>query len=253
MNMCDRKELLVGFLYGELEPSDRRTFQQHLTTCAACRDELSELRGTREQIALWTPPDADLGFRIVRGAAAAAPSRFRFTPGWAFAAAAVLVLAVGAAIANLDVRYGSDGVVVRTGWNHAADRATQAPASAVANVDWKTQTEQIDRRLRDLERAIPAHAQASTVQNASVSDMTDAQVLQRVRDLLSQSEARQQRLFASRLSELTSELDARRQLDLATIDQGLTRLQITSVAADRRNRDNINRLMQVSAHQTQQK
>ena len=28
--MCDSKDLLVGFLYGELDAADRRTFQAHL-------------------------------------------------------------------------------------------------------------------------------------------------------------------------------------------------------------------------------
>ena len=71
--MCDSKELLVGFLYGELDAPARRTFEAHLETCAECRDELSELRVTRGQIALWTPPEADLGFQIVRGPVAAPP------------------------------------------------------------------------------------------------------------------------------------------------------------------------------------
>jgi hypothetical protein len=247
MNMCDSKELLVGFLYGELDDPSRRAFQQHLNTCGECRNELAELRGTREQIALWTPPDADLGFRIVRGTSTPAPSRFRFAPAWALAAAAVLVLSAGAAIANLDVRYGADGLVVRTGWNHGASAPSDASAN-VANVNWKAQADQIDRRLKDLERAIPAHASSSPIRDAA-ADLTDAQVLQRVCEMLAQSETRQQRVLAARMAELSSELDARRRLDLATIDQGLTRLT-TSVAADRRNRDYLtNRLIQVTALQ----
>ena len=118
--MCDSKELLVAFLYDEIDPAAKRTFEKHLATCAECRDELAELGATRAQIALWTPPDADLGFRIVRErGTAAAPAVRVSSPAWGLAAAALLVLAIGAAIANLDVRYGSDGLVVRTGWNHA--------------------------------------------------------------------------------------------------------------------------------------
>ena len=58
--------------------------------------------------------------------------------------------------------------------------------------------------------------------------MSDAELLQRVRDLVSQSETRQQRAVAARLSELMREYDAQRRLDLATINQGMTRLQNTS-------------------------
>ena len=121
--MCESKELLVSFLYNEIDPADKRMFETHLVTCAECRDELAELGDTRAQIGLWTPPDADLGFRIVRESGnRSGVAWFQFSPAWGLAAAAVLLLAIGAAIANLDVRYGNDGLVVRTGWNHGADR-----------------------------------------------------------------------------------------------------------------------------------
>ena len=168
---------------------------------------------------------ADLGFRIVRGAgqrrrACPVPSRRRHGGSrprrcWCWP--------LGAAVANLDVRYGSDGLVVRTGWNHANDPA----AANVTSVDWKAQAEQLDRRLRDLERVMATRPQSSPVQNASASEMSDADV-QRVREIVGQSEIRQQRVVATRLTELMREVDAQRRLDLATIDQGLTRLQNSS-------------------------
>ncbi len=74
--MCDSKELLVGYLYDEIDGSAKRAFEKHLATCVECRDELTELGATRAQIALWTPPDSDLGFRIVRGASAPRASAF---------------------------------------------------------------------------------------------------------------------------------------------------------------------------------
>jgi anti-sigma factor RsiW len=221
--MCDSKELLVGFLYDEIDPVSKRTFERHLATCSDCRDELAELGATREQIARWTPPEADLGFRIVRGADAPAPSRLRWfsvSPAWGLAAAAIIMLAIGAAIANLDVRYGSDGLVVRTGWNHV-----EASQAGVTPVDWKAQAEQLDRRLRDLEKSA---SERSGVKNASVSDLSDAELLQRVRDIVGQSETRQQRAVATRLTELMREVDAQRRLDLVTIGQSMTRLENTS-------------------------
>ena len=222
--MCDSKELLVGFLYDEIDAVSKRSFERHLLTCSDCRDELAELGATREQIALWTPPDADLGFRIVRGADAPAPSRFRFpsfSPAWGLAAAALLVFAIGAAIANLDVRYGSDGLVVRTGWNHGAE-----DQAGVTPVDWKTQAQELNRRLRDLEQSASAK---SAVQNASTSsEMSDAELIQRVRDIVGQSETRHDRVVSTRLSELMHEVDAQRRLDLATIDQRMTSLQNSS-------------------------
>jgi hypothetical protein len=245
--MCDSKELLVGFLYDEIDPVSKRTFERHLATCSDCRDELAELGATREQIALWAPPDADLGFRIVRGADTPAPVRsrfpFSFSPAWGLAAAALIVLAIGAAIANVDVRYGNEGLVVRTGWNHTTDAQ-----AGVTPVDWKAQAQELDRRLRDLEQSASSR---SAVQNASTSsEMSDAELIQRVRDIVGQSETRQQRAFAAQLADLTHEFDARRQLDLAAIDQSMTRLQSTSGADVRRARDYMNRVIQASAFPT---
>ena len=226
--MCDSKELLVSFLYDEIDPVSRRAFRHHLTTCAECRDELAELSDTRSQIATWTPPDADLGFRIVRESETPKRRWLHVSPAWGLAAAATLLLAIGAGIANLDIRYGNDGLVVRTGWKHRDALAQQQPASPNATpVDWKAQAEQLDRRLRDLERSMSGRPQAPT-QNASTADMSDAELLQRVREIVSQSETRQQRVVATRLTEAMREVDAQRRLDLATIDQGMTRLQNSS-------------------------
>jgi len=251
--MCDSKELLVGFLYDELDPSAKRTFDIHLATCAECRDELAALRVTRGQLALWAPPETDFGFRIVRGAGAPPPApRFRIAPGWGLAAAALLVVAVGAAIANLDVRYGRDGLVVRTGWQHVVDAPVSAQRDAAADVtpvDWKTQTEALDRRLRDLEQTISARSHTSPVQNVSGSGMSEAEVLQRVREMLGQSETRQQRVLATRLAEITRDFDAQRRADLAAVDQGMARLQNTSGAEVRQYRDLIQRMYRATTYQ----
>jgi len=130
------------------------------------------------------------------------------------------VLAIGAAVANLDVRYGSDGLVVRTGWTHG-----EASQAGITPVDWKAQAEQLDRRLRDLEQA---RSQQSVVRTASASDLSDAELLQRMRDIAGQSETRVQRVTGARLTELMHEVDAQRRLDLTTIDQRMTRLQNSS-------------------------
>jgi len=244
--MCDSKELLVAFLYDELDPSAKRAFDVHLATCGECRDELAELRVTRGQLAAWAPPETDFGFRIVRGASAPPPApRFRIAPAWGLAAAALLVVAVGAAIANLDVRYGGDGLVVRTGWQHVVDAPVSGQRDAAASVtpvDWKAQAEALDRRLRDLEQTIAARARTSPVQSVSGSALSDADVLQQVREMLGQSETRQQRVFATRLAEVSRDFDAKRKLDLMAIDQGMTRLQNTSGAEVRQYRAAIQRL-----------
>jgi len=237
--MCDRKEQLIGFLYGELDPSETQAFEHHLVSCADCRGELEELRVTRGQIAAWTPPEPDLDFQIVRGPVPVQPAarRFRIAPAWGLAAAAILVMAIGAAIANLEIRIGSDGLVVRTGWSApAAVDAVAVSAGAAQPIDWKQQSQQLDQRVRQLEQALAAN-RAGTVRNASASSMTDDEVLQRMRDMLGQSETRQQRLLASRLTDVSRDFDLKRRTDLMAVDQALVRLQNTSGAEVRQWRD----------------
>lgn len=236
--MCDRQEQLIGFLYGELDPSESHAFEQHLFTCAECRVELDGLRATRGQIAAWTPPEPDLDFQIVRGPvpARSAQPRFRISPAWGLAAAAILVMAIGAAIANLEIHVGSDGLVVRTGWNRTPAAETAANGGGARLVDWKQQSQQLDQRLRAIEQTAAGN-RAGSVQNASASDMTDQQVLQRVREMLAQSETRQQRLLAARLTDVSRDFDLKRRTDLMAVDQALVRLQNTSGAEVRQWRD----------------
>jgi hypothetical protein len=114
---CGEREALVTYLYGEADPAARARFEGHLLACGACRQELDALRGVRARLADWRRPDQAVGFRLVRDPVVVPFRRRWYTlPAWAQAAAAVLLLAGAAAVANLDVRYGKDGLVVRTGW-----------------------------------------------------------------------------------------------------------------------------------------
>jgi hypothetical protein len=247
--MCDRKEQLIGFLYGELDPAEARDFEQHLFTCAECRVEFDELRTTRGQIAAWAPPEPHLDFQIVRGPVAAPPvaPRFRISPAWGLAAAAILVLAIGAAISNLEIHVGGDGLVVRTGWNRTAPVETAA-VTGVQTVDWKQQSEQLDQRLRQVEQAL-ARSHSGSVQTAGASAMTDDEILERVREMLGQSETRQQRLLAARVNEVSREIDTKRHTDLVAVDQALVRLQSTSGAEVRQWRDLAQRMYRSTAYQ----
>jgi len=56
----DRDETLVAYLYDDIDAAARTAFEAHLTSCAACRDELESLHGVRRRIALWAPPEANL-------------------------------------------------------------------------------------------------------------------------------------------------------------------------------------------------
>ena len=130
--MCD-KELLVGYLYDDLAPAERRVAEAHLVGCEECRTELTGLRGTRTTLSAWAPPTPDLAFPFVRPAPVPAPRMRAWTvsPAWGLAAAAVLVLSVASAVANVEIKYGPDGFSVRTGAARMGPRisATRSAAS----------------------------------------------------------------------------------------------------------------------------
>ena len=130
--MCDnteRSERIVDYLYGELDANRQREFEAHLGACAACRAEVTSLGLTRERLAEWAPPEqaeAGLALRVVReraGSPVPAPARGTWGP-WGLAAAATRGLAAAAAVAHLEVRVGSEGLVVRTGWAQPVNSAT---------------------------------------------------------------------------------------------------------------------------------
>ncbi len=230
MTMCDSKEQLVSYLYDELDAAGREIFDQHLTSCAECHGEVAGLRSTREVLASWAPPEPDFGFRIVRGAAAppAPPVRW-FRPAWGLAAAAVLVLAAAAAVANVEVRYGQDGLVVRTGWTHGSPASGAASVAATAGPVpvGVTDLSAVERRLQDLEAASVVHARAVTRDTGSPSRSSD-ETLRRVRELLRQSEALQQQELALRVTALAREVDRR----LAMVQLGLEGNSRAAVARD---------------------
>ena len=57
---CGDNPALVGYIYGECEPAERRAIEQHLRVCPACAAEIDALGVTRTQLAAWRPPDAQL-------------------------------------------------------------------------------------------------------------------------------------------------------------------------------------------------
>jgi hypothetical protein len=245
--MCDSKDLLVGYLYDELDPAGRRAFETHLSSCAECREEIGGLKTTRAQLARWTPPEPDFAFTIVRRSAAAQPPpRFRVPPVWGLAAAAMLVLALGAAIANVEVRYGAEGLVVRTGWNHqAAGSAAEQVSSGnarMAPAGWESQMTGLNHRLGELEAAVATRPRSV---DAAGQPAADDEMLRQVRELLVASETRQRRA----LVKVSEDLQTQRRVDLAAISQGMLRLQNASDAEVKQYRDLILRTYRNTAYQ----
>ena len=257
--MCNRGDLLVSYVYDEISDRERRDVEAHLVTCGECREEIAGLRATRGHLALWAPPQPDLGFRVVSGAASPAPiqalPRRRFAPAFGFAAAAALVLAAAVSIANIEVRYDADGgVTVRTGWGRAADvQQVQGPAgpaagaapAAAASAEFTA----LNRRLAEIEQALAQTSGTPGVQTVADSRMSDADLLRQVRAIVRDAEVRQQQAVADRLLQVVTDFDNQRRRDIAQLQQGLGQIQGLTNAEIATQRDLVNQLIRASSRQ----
>lgn len=241
---CGDHGALVSYLYDECTPAERRAIVAHAAICGACAEELAALGATREQLAAWTPPDAQLGFRIVSdtpsaiasplrrdGSNVLRPSRWWQTPmpAWAQAAAAALIFTTGITLGALrgatappSSPSNSTGV--------AANGATVTRADLVA----------LERRLRS------ELTQPQTVSQPVAAAPGDARVLERVRAMIDESEQRQRRELALRTAEMVRDFDAQRNDDLVRIERTLGQMDGTTGAEVAQQRQMLNYLMRVS-------
>lgn len=257
--MCNRGDLLVSYIYDEISDRDRREVEAHLAACGDCREEIAGLRSTRGYLASWAPPQPDLGFRIVSGAAAPAPvqamPRRRFAPVFGFAAAAALVLAAAVSIANIEVRYDAGGgVTVRTGWGRTPEvQQAQLPAPADAGVRPAAaaggEFAALNRRLSELERALAQASGTPGVRTVSDTRMSDTELLRQVRAIVRDAEVRQEQAVADRLLQVVTDFDNQRRRDIAQLQQGLGQIQGLTNAEIATQRDLVNQLIRASSRQ----
>ncbi|OFW30556.1 MAG: hypothetical protein A3H97_05670 [Acidobacteria bacterium RIFCSPLOWO2_02_FULL_65_29] len=225
----DRDEMLIAYLYDDIEAADRDTYERHLAACPACRRELGELGAVRDRLSRWSPPEPARG--VDRRAASApdtgrvvvGPSRWLTpmteVPVWARAAAAALVFGVAAGAANLHVTYDTTGFSVRTGWMAPASAGNAAAGRDVAQdqpVPWGADLAALEARLRsDMRTSVAPPA----TRVASARDGEAADLLKRVRALVDESETRQERELALRMAEIATDVRAQRVADLRTIER----------------------------------
>ena len=214
---CDDKQTLVSYLYGEIDHATRQVVDAHLATCAACAAEVMALGDARSELGLWVPPEVELDFTIVKKsqlppANVLRPARWWNTvPVWAQAAAAILVIAAGLSIANLQIRSGPDGLVVTTGWMPSAPVA--APAATPNDGEWKTALVSLERQLRN---EIRTSREAGTTR-AATPGVVDEATIRRVQQMIADAEQRHQQQLAARFVEFTRDLTMQRRADMQNI------------------------------------
>ena len=166
-NSCVEKDALIDYLYGEVDADARTRVEAHLRSCEPCADEVRELTDVRGTLEAWAPPAAGLGFRVVSDAhSESAPvsfwGRLRHPPAWGRAAAAVLVLAAGAAITRPELEIGRGEMVLRLGWSDtASDVVTQPEAEPASRSDQATLAAEPRQQLQPLRGTAVAVGQRS--------------------------------------------------------------------------------------------
>ena len=204
MHIADNHEALLDYLYEEGDAGERLKIAKHLQTCATCSVAVLEFKTVRGMLSEWRPPASQLGFRIVRDAEVEPPPAklASWVPtwrpgGWAQAAAAVLLFVAGAAVSQLNVHYRDGALTVST-------RSAEPDMPAVRNASIELP---------------PSPVEAGPGQLATSKPEDVEQLLQRVRSMIEQSEIRQQRELALRLSQVAREVDTQHQADLLRIQQ----------------------------------
>ncbi len=284
---CDDKDLLVAYLYDEIDPVIHRRVADHLRICAACTAELAVLGNVRHALAEWVVPDAGPCVTMTPDAAASLngahaagvhgavladlpagasrvvdePASRWAIPAWAQAAAAVLVLSAGLAIANLQIRYDANGLAVSTGWMQPGPAATvpaASPASASASGSasaaqeavgtteaWRPALVALEEELRAEIRATHQPQAVSASEAASrTPDMTAT--LERVAALIAESELRQQRELALRLTQFGRDIEVQRRTDNRRNFQAIGQFEGRAGAEMQRQRQALDYIMRVS-------
>jgi hypothetical protein len=257
---CDDKERLVAYLYGEASDRERADVEAHLAGCPACAVEVEELRAVREDLTAWLPPEADLGFQIVRQPAATS-RRWWQVPAWApMALAAGLLLAMAASV---QVEYGNGAIVVRTGWATTGRQPASvaqgqtAPATVggaqpvgltssapMSEADVRAALAVLESRLRA--ELANTRTVSTPVSPGSGGGVDRVALVKQVEGLIEASERRQQRELAFRLAQAMQDVDTQRRSDLARIETGLGQIEGLTVQEGARQSRLINYLMRTS-------
>jgi len=185
---CDRlRDDRLDVLYGEADASTRRRVEEHLATCGACREELAGLKRLRQELRAWTLPES-------RGPAFVAPRRAsRWLP-----LAAGFLLALGGGL----------------GWSAFQTALAEQEARALAR----------DQEYRREIAGLKAALESGLPGPVSGHSRDDQAVLDRVAQMIQESEARQSARLETTLARFDLKEEAQRRYDLARIAAGLSYL-----------------------------
>ena len=259
---CGDPGALVSYLYNDGSPEELAAIATHVQACDECTSELASLGDTRELLSVWSPPPAELGLTLsapdalaVAGASMVTPSVTavaaevpwwrQSTPVWMQAVAATMVFAAGMSIGTSS-RGTAPVPPSATGATANATPAASGQAVAALKGDGVSRSElaALEQSLRsELSRLSPASApaQAPPVQTAARID--DEALMKRIRALLTESEERQRGELALRTAQVMRDMEIQRKVDMATVQQDISKIQGVTGAELKRQGDLTNILI----------
>jgi hypothetical protein len=216
----NREERLVSLLYDDGDPAELARTRAHLARCPACREELEKLTETRELLGAW--PDVVNAPRIIfvdrpavaAGGAVAADASTR-PRAWvrslwpSLAAAATVVLLMGATLPFLHFQVGPDGRL-RAGLGGSSTSAA-SPSALVTKAD-------LDQGLTQTAQYLEALVQSGRQQDRQA-------VLDAVDQALNAESASMQTQVGTAINAAFDEMDRRRRNDLGVMLSSMSDLQ----------------------------
>ncbi|HYN09136.1 MAG TPA: zf-HC2 domain-containing protein [Vicinamibacterales bacterium] len=185
--MCDERERLIGYVYDECEPSERKAIEAHLEDCLTCRAEISGLRDVRQDLLSWAVPPNEAVWRPL--VAAPVAPWWRQVPAWAMAAAAGVMFLTGAAgsvVTHALVPHASASAVATA--SPAAEQAIPAGITA-------SQLSEVEQRMvqmmRDELGKRPVAANGPVAPRAVPASMSADFASLRMNEIIGASEQRQ--------------------------------------------------------------
>ena len=235
MHIADNHDALLDYLYDEGDPAERLKIAKHLQECASCSVAVLEFQTVRGMLAEWKPPSPQPAFRIVQDPAPVTagpprrtakwwPDRLSWkpqAPAWGQAAAALLLFAAGLAASQIRVDYRDGALTLRS------SSAASLNAARTSSIVLPAETSPSAGGFVPV-TATPDPAAIQSVRGNG--DESLEQLLQRVRTMIEQSEARQQRELALRLSQVANEVETQHRADLLRMQQNFGQLEIETGA-----------------------
>lgn len=210
--MCEQRELVVEYLYDEASPALRREVERHLESCEPCRDDIRAFRSVREDLLAWDVPNQPSVWTPF--APVPVVPWHRQVPAWAMAAAASLMLILGAAGGGV-AAYALGGAV-GAGDAASVSAAAMTPAPQAAALDAQA-VEALQALVRRelASSGLKAGAPATTTPAPAfrVDPATEQRLLARATQLVGVSEERQLALVRGFLFEVAREAERQRKDD----------------------------------------